>query len=182
MVLRPEAAGLRPYQPVEGHPRERCPGAFHVYVALRGGTTLGKDGIGKSTVTPEQGRAEGTAALHSFLYCGVTTVFDAGNVPDFIFALRDAERAGKLLAPRIFAAGGIVTAPGSHGSGYGSTDIESWPGAKVALDAHFARKPGLRQEAGIRHVMFLRLEKLSPPVRSGRASERFRQPRREPPP
>jgi imidazolonepropionase-like amidohydrolase len=62
-------------------------------------------------------------------------------VPDYIFELRAAERSGKLLAPRIFATGGIVTYPGSHGSGPGSTDITSWPQAMTALDAHIARQP-----------------------------------------
>src|SRR6185312_24220 len=48
--------------------------------------------------------------------------------------------------------------------------------------AHFAREwtRRLRQEAGVRHVSFLRLEKLSLPMRSGRASAKFRQPPREP--
>src|SRR5258705_5326111 len=136
-------ADALPARHIDGHGKFLMPGLMDLHIHLRVGTIIGKDGIGKTTATPEQGRAEGTAALHSFLYCGVTTVFDAGNTPDFIFALRDDERAGKLLAPRIFAAGGIVTAPGSHGSGYGSTDIESWPGAKVALDAHFARQPDM---------------------------------------
>lgn len=117
------------------------PGLMDVHIHLRGSTVISKDGLRKANASASQARAEGIAALHSYLYCGVTSVFDAGNVPDFIFALRDDERSGRLIAPRIFATGGIVTAPGSHGSGNGSTDIESWPAAKPALDAHLARKP-----------------------------------------
>ena len=33
----------------------------------------------------------------------MTTIFDAGNQGTFIFALRDKERAGTLVSPRIFA-------------------------------------------------------------------------------
>lgn len=128
---------------IDGRGKFLIPGLMDLHIHLRGGTVINKDGVTKTLATPEQGHAEGVAALHSFLYCGVTTVFDAGNVPDFIFGMRDEERSGKLLAPRIFAAGGIVTAPGSHGSGNGSVDIESWPGAKPALDALFARRPDL---------------------------------------
>jgi imidazolonepropionase-like amidohydrolase len=138
-ALAPSVAGRH----IDGRGKFLIPGLMDMHIHLRGGTVINKDGVSKTTVTLAQGRAEGTAALHSFLYCGITSVFDAGNVPDFIFGLRDEERSGKLLAPRIFAAGGIVTAPGSHGSGNGSTDVESWPQAKPALDAAFARKPDL---------------------------------------
>ena len=46
---------------------------------------------------------------------GVTTVFDAGNRKELILPLRAEERAGKILAPRIFATGNSITYPGSHG-------------------------------------------------------------------
>ncbi|MGH8264789.1 MAG: amidohydrolase family protein [Steroidobacterales bacterium] len=128
---------------IDGRGKFLMPGLMDMHIHLRGGTVISADGITKTLANPEQGHAEGLAALQSFLYCGVTSVFDAGNVPDFIFGLRDEERSGKILAPRIFAAGGIVTAPGSHGSGNGSVDIEGWPGAKPALDALFARHPDL---------------------------------------
>jgi imidazolonepropionase-like amidohydrolase len=85
----------------------------------------------------------GVRALHGFLYAGVTTVFDAGNNADYIFDLRARERAGTLVAPRIFATGGLVTVPGGHGAGAGQTLIESWPEARAALDAHIARQPDM---------------------------------------
>ncbi|MFQ5689408.1 MAG: amidohydrolase family protein [Gemmatimonadota bacterium] len=83
----------------------------------------------------------GIRALHGFLYSGVTSVFDAGNLPDYIFDLRGRERAGRIVAPRIFAAGGVVTVPGGHGGGPGATLVQSWPADRAKLDAHLARKP-----------------------------------------
>jgi len=86
-------------------------------------------------------RGRGAAALASYLYSGVTSIYDAGNVPDYIFGLRNEERAGRIAAPRIFATGGIVTYPGSHGSGPGSVDIDAWPVGRQALDALLECKP-----------------------------------------
>ncbi len=122
---------------IDGSKRFLIPGLMDMHVHLRGGTEITRDGLRRVV----QRREEGVAALHSYLYSGVTSIYDAGNVPDFIFELRDAERSGRLLGPRIFATGGIVTYPGSHGSGAGSTDVTNWPQATVALDAHIARKP-----------------------------------------
>ena len=50
----------------------------------------------------------------------VSLVYDAGNDPDFIFGLRDRQRAGEIVSPRIFATGHVVTAPGGHGGRRGS--------------------------------------------------------------
>ena len=40
-------------------------------------------------------RKAGEQALASFLYAGVTTVLDVGNVPENILPLRAGERAGR---------------------------------------------------------------------------------------
>jgi imidazolonepropionase-like amidohydrolase len=124
-------------QRIDGRGRWLMPGLVDMHVHLRGGVEVTKDGLRKAAVN----RQEGIAALHSYLYSGVTSIYDAGNYPEYIFELRDAERSGKLLAPRIFATGGIATYPDSHGTGPGYTELRSWPEAIPALDAHFARKP-----------------------------------------
>jgi imidazolonepropionase-like amidohydrolase len=85
----------------------------------------------------------GIRALHGYLYSGFTSVYDAGNLPDYIFGLRARERGGEITAPRIFATGGVVTAPGGHGGGRGATLVDSWPEAIEALDAHLAREPDM---------------------------------------
>ena len=82
-------------------------------------------------------------ALHGYLYSGVTSIYDSGNIPDYIFALRDQERAGEIISPRIFATGGIVTYPGSHGSGAGATLVDDWPEAIPLLDEHIKRLPDM---------------------------------------
>jgi imidazolonepropionase-like amidohydrolase len=79
-------------------------------------------------------------ALHGYLYSGVTSIYDAGNDPEVIFALRDKERSGEITAPRIFAAGAVVTAPGGHG-GDGSVTVEDFARDRPKLDEHIARRP-----------------------------------------
>ncbi len=106
------------------------PGLLDVHVHLTGGRGSGN---------PQAAQR----ALHGYLYSGFTTIYDAGNNPDFIFDLRAKERAGTILSPRIFATGGVVTAPGGHGAGPGATLIDAWPEAIPLLDQHIARQPDL---------------------------------------
>jgi imidazolonepropionase-like amidohydrolase len=117
---------------VDGRGQWLMPGLMDQHIHLEGGR--GRGG-------PNE--AAGLRALHGFLYAGVTTVFDAGNNPDYIYELRRRERAGDIVAPRIFATGGVVTAPGGHGGGAGATLVDSWPEAIAALDAHLERQPDL---------------------------------------
>ena len=122
---------------LNGEGRYLMPGMVDMHIHLRGGVRTPPEGL--------QDRAndfgEGIQALHGYLYSGVTTVYDAGNNPDFILTLRERERAGEIEGPRIFATGGIVTYPGSHGSSAGATLVDDWPEAKPLLDAHIARQP-----------------------------------------
>jgi imidazolonepropionase-like amidohydrolase len=67
-------------------------------------------------------------------------VFDAGNRPEYITALRASERSGAIVSPRIFATGGTVASPNGHGGPY---NVEAWPGDRTLLDAHLATKPDL---------------------------------------
>lgn len=50
----------------------------------------------------------------AYLRSGVTSVVSTGDDPERILAAREAERAGELIGPRIFAAGSVLTAPGGH--------------------------------------------------------------------
>jgi enamidase len=52
--------------------------------------------------------------LQSYLYAGVTTVLDPGDITPDVFERRDAVAAGELLGPRMFAAGPMFTVPGGH--------------------------------------------------------------------
>jgi imidazolonepropionase-like amidohydrolase len=55
--------------------------------------------------------------LRQFLFYGVTTVLNLGaygGATDQIAELRRRRAAGELLAPHIYATGGLLTVPGSH--------------------------------------------------------------------
>ena len=122
---------------LNGEGRYLMPGMVDMHIHLRGGVRTPPEGLQDRSHDFE----EGIQALHGYLYSGVTMVYDAGNNPDFILTLRERERAGEIEGPRIFATGGIVTYPGSHGSSAGATLVDDWPEAKPLLDAHIAREP-----------------------------------------
>src|SRR5580765_2340341 len=123
-------------QVIDGRGKFLIPGLIDVHVHLAGGSG---NRANTQPITPQQELA-GVRALHTFLYAGVTTIFDAGNQGTFIFALRDKSRAGAIVSPRIFATGGTVTSPGGHG---GPFYIEAWPQDRAILDQHLAGKPDM---------------------------------------
>lgn len=103
---------------IDGRGKFAIPGLMDMHVHLRGGIPT----------------------LHGYLYSGVTAIYDAGNDPDVIFALRAKERAGEIVAPRIYATGQVVTAPDGHGAARGVT-VEDFARDRAKLDAHIAREP-----------------------------------------
>lgn len=127
--------GEAPARRRDGTGKYLIPGLIGVHIHLRGAAEK-KDG-------KPADKTAGIRALHGYLYSGVTTVFDAGNDPDYIFRMRDRVRAGAIVAPRLYAAGGIVTVPGGHGGFTPSTLIESWPAARGVMEAHIARAPDM---------------------------------------
>lgn len=136
-VRRTEIAAGQSVERIDGAGKYLIPGLMDMHIHLQGGTQVAEDGLREMAAD----RESGIAALHGYLYSGVTSVYDAGNNPDHILALRADERSGKLTSPRIFATGGIVTYPGSHGASDGATLVDDWPEAKAALDEHIATKP-----------------------------------------
>jgi imidazolonepropionase-like amidohydrolase len=121
---------------VDGRGKFLMPGIIDVHIHLRGGFDVG--GKVDAELAPPN-RAEGVAALASYLYSGVTTVFDAGNRAEHILPLRADERSGKILAPRIFATGNLVTYPGSHGDRI-AVRISDFEKDKALLDKHIAEQ------------------------------------------
>ena len=119
---------------IDGSGKFLIPGLIDAHIHLRGGRG------GGSTRTAADREAEGVRALHSYLYSGVTTVFDAGNASEFIMALRGKEQSGAIVSPRIFATGGTVASPNGHGGPY---NVEAWPGDRKLLDEHLKTKPDL---------------------------------------
>lgn len=123
-------------QVIDGTGKFLMPGLIDAHIHLRGGNTGGRGG---GPITPEQ-QQTAVRALHSYLYAGVTSVFDAGNRPDLIMGLRDKERSGAIVSPRIFATGGTVASPNGHGGPY---NVEAWPADRKLLDEHLATMPDL---------------------------------------
>src|SRR5882757_5555759 len=121
---------------IDGSGKYLIPGLIDVHIHLRGGFDVG--GKVDAELGPPN-REEGLAALASYLYSGVTTVFDAGNRAEHILPLRADERAGKILSPRIFATGNLVTYPGSHGDKI-AVRISDFEKDKALLDKHIAEQ------------------------------------------
>jgi len=127
----------RGVQTIDGNGKYLIPGLMDLHIHLMGGTKVEIDGLRGADVD----RSAGLRALHSYIYAGVTTVYDAGNNPEFILGLRADERAGSIVAPRIFATGAIVTYPGSHGSSPMAVHIDDWPEGIPILDAYLETEP-----------------------------------------
>jgi imidazolonepropionase-like amidohydrolase len=130
------AQGL-PGRRIDGRGKYLIPGLMDIHIHLAGFSRGGKPWVpGSKAGEWVVDRKAGEQALASFLYAGVTTVLDVGNIPENILPLRADERAGKILAPHIFATGNLITYPGSHGTDI-AVNVTSWPEAKSQLQAQF---------------------------------------------
>ncbi len=125
---------------IDGSGRYLIPGLIDSHIHLGGGRIRAESsGITEEIATR---RAMAISDLHGYLFNGVTSVYDSGNFVDFIYPLRDAERAGEIISPRIFATGQVVAFPGGYGAGAGATIIGS-PDDFDALDRHLGFKPDM---------------------------------------
>lgn len=84
------------------------------------------------------------ANLASYLYCGVTTVLDPGDLTS-AFARRDNVAGGYVLGPRIFAAGPVFTAPNGHPIPMIRATVPRWQ-ARIAVP-RLTRQVGTPAEA-----------------------------------
>jgi imidazolonepropionase-like amidohydrolase len=116
---------------IDGRGKFLIPGLIDIHIHLAGSAAGAMPGGG-----PTVDRNAALQALASYLYAGVTTVLDVGNNPDNILPMRAEERAGRILAPHIFATGNLVTYPGSHGTAM-AVNVERWPEGRAALQAQF---------------------------------------------
>lgn len=64
--------------------------------------------------------------LASYVYAGVTTVFDPGDSSEEAFERRGRVAAGELVGPRIYTAGKIITDPEGHPRGLVEAFAPGW--------------------------------------------------------
>lgn len=129
-------------QRLDGRGKFLMPGLMDMHIHLLGG------GAWKDT-SAQSGKPidydVGVRTLQGFLYYGITSVYDAGNNPEFILPLRERERAGEIIAPRIFATGQLLSYPGSWSVGYAGIGVRDWPDTIKDLDLQISRKPDLQK-------------------------------------
>jgi imidazolonepropionase-like amidohydrolase len=134
-VTPSQLARSEPGRRIDASGKYLIPGLMDVHIHLRDAAQSTAPGA-KSEDTS---RSDAVAALASYLYAGVTTVFDAGNRKELILPLRADERAGRILSPRIYATGNAITYPGSHGDRF-SIGVADFEKDKALLDAHIAEQ------------------------------------------
>jgi imidazolonepropionase-like amidohydrolase len=109
VVAAIEPSGSRAVGPkaVAGEGRWLLPGLWdtHMHHAFSAGAM---------TSARETSTEQRLLSWRGYLRSGVTSVVSTGDDPQRIIAARAAERSGELLAPRIFAAGSILTSAGGH--------------------------------------------------------------------
>lgn len=120
---------------IDGRGKYLIPGMMDIHIHLRSSET--NNNILAGTAKPNLDIAR--SSLASYIFDGITTVFDAGNNPDVILPLRSEERAGQIQAPHVFATGNLITYPGSHGDriGIGISDFEK---DKALLEKHILQQ------------------------------------------
>ena len=116
------------------------PGMIDLHLHLIGGGLFGASRAPSDQRIPDFDA--GLRALQSFLYYGFTSIFDVGNNPDFILPLRERERAGEIVSPRIFATGQTLSYPGSAVVGIG---VRDWPDTIQDIELQLSRKPDLQK-------------------------------------
>jgi len=87
----------------------------HVHLTFESSPTSRLDAVTKSTVDQA---FDGVVFAKRTVRAGFTTVVDLGSDSQAINALRDATATGKVVGPRIIAAGGVA-AHGGHGDVHG---------------------------------------------------------------
>lgn len=123
---------------ISGEGRYLLPGLIDAHVHLQGGR-LPLEGGGSYI-----DRNLALRTLAGYLYSGVTSIYDAGNNADFIFGLREEERAGTITSPRVFATGANITVPGGYADNEFSLKVSD-PADLGEIGRHFERRPDVQK-------------------------------------
>ncbi len=127
---------------VDGRGKFLIPGLMDMHIHLLGaGAWRGLSVVSDKPVDYEQG----LKALHGFLYAGVTSVFDAGNDPDYIYEMRRRERADEIISPRLFVTGKLLSYEGSWLVPYAGMATPDWPDAIPVLEEKLSRQPDIQK-------------------------------------
>ena len=105
---------------IDGTNKYLIPGIIDNHIHLPGGRT--GPGNRKMVLDFQVGRE----ILESYLYSGVTTVYDSNNNPEYIYRLREDERNGRILSPRIFATLSLIAPPNGHGCCAGGMPVDNF--------------------------------------------------------
>jgi imidazolonepropionase-like amidohydrolase len=122
---------------VDGRGKYLMPGLINTHIHLPGG----REGPGNRKMVMNLDK--GTKALHALLYSGVTAVYDSGNNVDFIMKMRADERAGVILAPRLFATGRLITRADGYQCCAGGIQVGGLDDGIAQVDALLARQPDM---------------------------------------
>ena len=122
---------------IDGDGKYLIPGIIDSHMHLPGGRT----GPGNREMIMDTDA--GLKVLHGFLYAGITAVYDSGNHDNFIYKMRDDERAGRIVSPRIYATGSLVAKKDGYACCAGSTTMDGFADGREKLDALFANKPDM---------------------------------------
>ena len=127
---------------IDGRGKFLIPGMIDAHVHLLGGGAW-RDSSAQSAQPVDE--RVGLSTLQGYLYYGFTSVYDAGNKPEFIMGLRQRERSGQIVAPRIFATGQLLTYPGSWSVGYAGIGVRDWPDTMQDMERQLALQPDIQK-------------------------------------
>ena len=122
---------------VDGKGKFLMPGLINSHIHLPGG----RGGRGNRELV--MNTKVGTEAMHGMLYVGVTATYDSGNHDNYIFKMRDDEQAGRIMGPRLFTTGRLLTHPKGYQCCSGGLKVTDYESSIGALDALIARKPDM---------------------------------------
>jgi imidazolonepropionase-like amidohydrolase len=133
-------AGLKARGPrIDGSGRFLMPGLIDTHIHI-----LGQDPAPRAQhLLDAAAWRAARSELQSYLYFGITTVYDAGNFEDLVYPLREqATKPGSML-PRLLVAGHTLTAPAGYASTIWGLGVPAGPGSEAAIEKHLRASPDM---------------------------------------
>ena len=126
---------------IDGTGKFVMPGMNDSHIHVKGGQ--GGPVFAGNNRTPINEPQQALPTLAGFIYSGVTSVYDSANNEPFLYPLREQERSGKIVSPRLFVAGGAISVPDGTGAGPTALKVTTWDETKKGLDDKITRKPDM---------------------------------------